>query len=161
MCPARAAPSPQSRACAICRCLRQRLLLREYPQSYSRLGRGCPLDSVVNSLLIFARICYPSRNGGRLCKPHIIVTTYLTGFGNFWNRICLDAKALVARPPVTIGAFSMLFSGYFALVRRGEICRLTMGIGKIRIVAFAVGETRMFGKDYLKSLSRNRILSGL
>lgn len=54
------------------------------------------LDSVVNLLLIFAMVCYPPRNGGRLCTPHIIVTTYPTGFGNFWNRICLDAKALVA-----------------------------------------------------------------
>ena len=42
-----------------------------------------PLDSIVNLLLIFAMVCYPPRNGGRICKPHIVVTLYPIGFGNF------------------------------------------------------------------------------
>jgi hypothetical protein len=37
-------------------------------------------------------------------------------------------------------------SGFYALVRHGEICRLIMVTGKTPIAGFVDGETKVFGK---------------
>jgi len=54
----------------------------------------------------------------------------------------------------------MLYSGFFAPVRLGEICRQTLGIGKIHSAVSAVGAIVGCGKSYSKSLSINPIMSG-
>ncbi len=60
-----------------------------------------------------------------------------------------------------IEIFSMRFLGFAEQVLRGEICPLTMGIGKISIAVFVDGEIVERGKDYSKSSYLNQILNGL
>ena len=61
----------------------------------------------------------------------IVVTIYLTRFVSFWKRTFQAEKKPEALLPVIIEIFSMRFFGSCEQVLHGEICRLTMGTGKI------------------------------
>ena len=88
------------------------------------------LDSVVISFLIFVAFCYSPQKGGRICKLLIVVTIYLTKFGDFWSHTFQDENEPGALLPVIIKIYSMQFFGSCEQVRLGETCHLTMGIGK-------------------------------
>ena len=62
----------------------------------------------------------------------------------------------VGRPASDNRLFITLFSGYCELVLHGEICRRTMGTGKIHTAVFIAGATEEFGKFCLNRSSPNR-----
>ena len=74
--------------------------------------------------------------------------------------IFLAEKELEVLLPVIIESLSMQFFGSCEQVRRGEICHLIMGTGKIPIADFVHGEIAACGKDCSKFLFRSQILNG-
>ena len=68
--------------------------------------------------------------------------------GRKWNFCCQVEKEHGEAMLATIGNLSTQCSGFYERVRLGGICRQVMGIGKTRIVVFAVGATKAFGSDY-------------
>ena len=97
---------------------------------------------------------------GKTCKLHTTATTYLIGFGNFWNLICRVVMESEASLPVIIACLSTRSFGFCVQGLPGGICLQIMETGKIPTAGFAVGGTKETGKDSLKSSSVSLILNG-
>jgi len=69
-------------------------------------------------------------------------------FGRYWNRICQDELVAGEELQETIVDLSTRYSGFYAQVHLGVICRQIMVVGRTLIDDFVDGETKGFGRNY-------------
>lgn len=86
-------------------------------------------------------------------KLHLDAPMLRIKSGGFWNPTCQAGQ----RPEVLLRAIpgipSMRFLGASKQARSGEICPLTLGMGKMPVVAFVAGEMPVFGGNSLEYFS--------